>query len=152
MTQYVYYNIADGNINRIGDTSASLSDLIAEDGYAYIEGTGSSKTHYVMNSQIVQYTDAQANDKSMPKECGWRWSNETMSYELEDADMANKAAMIFLRIKRDELLAQSDYTQMPDVTLTNQSEWDTYRQALRDLPQTYANITSLDDVTWPTPP
>jgi len=30
--------------------------------------------------------------------------------------------------------------------------WDNYRQALRDLPQTYAAITSLDEVTWPTPP
>jgi hypothetical protein len=57
-----------------------------------------------------------------------------------------------LRIKRDELLAQSDYTQMPDVPLSNKDLWDNYRQQLRDLPETHANITSLDEVTWPTPP
>jgi hypothetical protein len=53
-----------------------------------------------------------------------------------------------IRNKRNKLLAQSDYTQMPDCP-GNKTEWAVYRQALRDIPQTY---TSADNVVWPNPP
>lgn len=50
---------------------------------------------------------------------------------------------------RDELLAQSDYTQLPDVNLPNKQEWANYRQLLRDIPQTYQTPES---VVWPEKP
>ncbi len=39
------------------------------------------------------------------------------------------------RLVRNDLLAMSDWTQLPDVALTaaKVAEWATYRQALRDL-------------------
>ncbi len=45
-------------------------------------------------------------------------------------------AMKQLRETRDKLLAESDWTQSRDVTLSNDADWKTYRQALRDLPST----------------
>ena len=54
-----------------------------------------------------------------------------------------------LRIERDLLLQQSDWTQNRDVTLSNDADWKTYRQALRDITKTYK---SLADVKWPTEP
>ena len=55
------------------------------------------------------------------------------------------------RIHRNDLLAMSDWTQLPDVALTaaKVAEWATYRQALRDL-----DVDGIDpaDVDWPTPP
>ena len=39
----------------------------------------------------------------------------------------------FLRLHRDRLLAQSDWTQLPDAPV-DKAAWATYRQALRDLP------------------
>jgi len=39
-----------------------------------------------------------------------------------------------LRELRDKLLSESDWTQSRDVTLSNDADWKTYRQALRDLP------------------
>ena len=42
--------------------------------------------------------------------------------------------MRILRIKRDHLLAESDWTQMPDVENEFKEKWKEYRQALRDLP------------------
>jgi hypothetical protein len=56
---------------------------------------------------------------------------------------------------RNARLAASDYTQMADVVAAHDaswlSAWNTYRQALRDLPATItsANIAA---VVWPTPP
>ena len=41
-----------------------------------------------------------------------------------------------MRLHRDRLLAESDWTQLPDAPVDRQA-WATYRQALRDLPATW---------------
>ena len=46
-----------------------------------------------------------------------------------------------LRLERNILLEESDWTQVLDVSLSNIDEWKSYRQVLRDLPQTQPNIT-----------
>jgi len=57
-----------------------------------------------------------------------------------------------VRSKRDELLAASDWTQFADSPLTDEKkkEWQTYRQALRDMPD--KGCTDLDNPTWSTIP
>jgi hypothetical protein len=54
-----------------------------------------------------------------------------------------------LRTERNAKLAETDWTQSRDVTLTNDADWATYRQALRDITDTYSD---LDSVVWPTKP
>ena len=54
-----------------------------------------------------------------------------------------------VRMIRNAKLAETDWTQSRDVTLANDADWQTYRQALRDITDTY---TSLDDVVWPEKP
>ena len=41
-----------------------------------------------------------------------------------------------LRIERNNLLKDCDWTMIPDVNLENKDEWILYRQVLRDLPET----------------
>jgi len=57
-----------------------------------------------------------------------------------------------IRIKRDRLLRESDFTQIPDAPLSaeQRAAWQVYRQALRDLPENYAAAPS--EAVWPTPP
>ena len=60
-----------------------------------------------------------------------------------------------VRESRDRLLAECDWTQMPDVTLNEDQKngWLAYRQQLRDLPASLdGTITRLENVPWPTPP
>tara|TARA_A200000159_G_C7328045_1_gene341819 strand:+ start:2209 stop:2514 length:306 start_codon:yes stop_codon:yes gene_type:complete len=57
--------------------------------------------------------------------------------------------LIALRTERTRRLANSDWTQLPDVPEATKTAWQTYRQALRDVTETY---TSLEDVIWPTKP
>ena len=69
-----------------------------------------------------------------------------------------------LREMRDKLLAESDWTQSRDVTLSNDANWKKYRQGLRDLPSTASSdfinqvITStsapvdMSSITFPTKP
>jgi hypothetical protein len=59
-----------------------------------------------------------------------------------------------LRNKRNELLNQSDWTQVNDSPLSDskKQEWATYRQSLRDLPATYQLVNNIADVIFPTMP
>ena len=53
---------------------------------------------------------------------------------------------------RNKLLAESDWTQSRDVTLSNDAEWKTYRQALRDLPSTASSDFTNQEITPSSPP
>lgn len=55
--------------------------------------------------------------------------------------------LALLRSKRNRLLAQTDWTQLPDAPV-NKTAWATYRQALRDLPAT----VDTDNPVWPEQP
>ena len=59
-----------------------------------------------------------------------------------------------LRLKRDALLTESDWTQVNDSPLsdTKKAEWATYRQELRDLPSSHQSTINFDDVVFPTQP
>jgi hypothetical protein len=69
------------------------------------------------------------------------------------ASLSTVDALKVLRIKRDLLLRESDWTQLPDVPLSAEVKkgWETYRQALRDLPQSLGE-KKLHEVTWPQKP
>ena len=58
-----------------------------------------------------------------------------------------------VRSQRNNLLASSDWTQMPDSPLTDEvkASWVTYRTALRNLPN-HSNWPNLEDSDWPTKP
>ena len=57
-----------------------------------------------------------------------------------------------IKEQRNARLLASDWTQGADSPLSDskKAEWQTYRQALRDL--TYSNLNHGDSVTWPTEP
>lgn len=61
-------------------------------------------------------------------------TEEQINAEL--TKLNNAEPMKLLREKRNEKLAESDWTILSDsqLTTTKQNEWKTYRQALRDLP------------------
>ena len=55
-----------------------------------------------------------------------------------------------VRIKRDKLIAETDYLALSDQTLS--TEMSTYRQALRDITNGITTVTQANNVTWPTKP
>ena len=82
---------------------------------------------------------------------------EWLSNDIEQPsaeDIAAKVAefdaqipMEQLRDKRNKKLAETDWWASSDLTMTDAQT--AYRQALRDITDTYSN---LDDVVWPTKP
>ena len=65
-----------------------------------------------------------------------------------------------LRMERNKLIAETDWTQLKDISLDSirEKNWKEYRQALRDLPNgstpkldSYGDL-DMSSVTWPDKP
>lgn len=128
MNQYIVFD-AGGNILRTGSCPANHVNLQAGAGEYVIEGVAQDDLHMIVDGQIV--------DKPPPP--------PPTNTEL------NKQCLADIRARRNKLLARSDFTQLPDSPLTDDQKaaYQTYRQQLRDLPETYADATSIDQVTFP---
>ena len=98
----------------------------------------------IVNGVYVDLTEAEIAQRDADK-------------EAQDLDMNH------VRSQRDGMLRASDWTQIGDAALGDHTaeEWATYRQALRDVPQTYSRVSELTTVdpdtgavtsNWPTPP
>jgi hypothetical protein len=66
-------------------------------------------------------------------------------------DQDQESSWKYLRTIRNDKIAECDWTQLSDSPLSAQqkSDWASYRQQLRDIPQTYEKA---QDVVWPQPP
>ena len=92
----------------------------------------------------------------------WLDSSYTIPTETEInnkiSELDAAEPMRLLREERFRLLSECDWTQGADVPNSIKTAWQTYRQALRDLPATASpSLDSnydldLTSVTWPTEP
>ena len=85
-------------------------------------------------------SDSQTLDWGSGSVVGGKWQRFTVR-DKTDAEL-----MIEVRGKRDELLTETDFYALSDVTMS--SDMTTYREALRDLP---ANV-DLTNIVYPTKP
>lgn len=82
----------------------------------------------------------------------------TKKINLSDLSIVDKADDTdwnqYMRQHRNGRLKATDWTQVPDSPLTTaqKTAWQTYRQSLRDLPDTLGNISSQADIIWPDAP
>ena len=74
-------------------------------------------------------------------------AEEIAEAEAYTRDVRPGVLMNEIRVKRNQLLAETDYLALSDVTLS--TEMAEYRQALRDLP---ANTSDPANPVWPTKP
>ena len=94
------------------------------------------------------------------------WLDETQTKPTEDeintkiAELEAAEPFRLLRIERNKLIAETDWTQLKDIDLDiiRERNWKNYRQALRDLPSKsnpkLNSIGELDmsSVSWPDKP
>lgn len=89
-------------------------------------------SYYVIEeNEIVEYQrKRQKTQEEIQSEINGRWDN--------------------IRSRRNILLGESDWTQLADVSLSDEKkeEWRLYRQSLRDI----TNFDSPDHVIWPNKP
>ena len=94
----------------------------------------------------------------------WLDSSQTIPTEeqvtAKIAEIKAAEPMTLLRDERNILLAQTDFTQLGDIGLSDskKAEWVSYRKALRDLPSvSNPKLNSFGDldmssVSWPSKP
>ena len=80
-------------------------------------------------------------------------NTENKMLVLEDVEFVLKPRLYktswdMIKRKRNKLLSQSDYTQMPDWP-GDKTAWAEYRQALRDITTTFSDP---NEVVWPKAP
>jgi len=75
---------------------------------------------------------------------------EVQSLTAEEIQAAKDSAMSNIRGTRNQLLNACDWTQAVDCTIAKKTEWATYRQALRDLPNGITEPRTFS--AWPNNP
>lgn len=78
---------------------------------------------------------------------GWTYVNGVFTPPPDTRTPEQKAEEI--RIRRDQLLAATDWTQAADVPQAIKDKYAAYRQALRDVPQ---QPGFPDNIQWPVKP
>ena len=61
-------------------------------------------------------------------------------------------AMANLRQRRDAMLKSCDWVMMSDSPIADKSNWETYRQALRDITNGLTTVADVEAVVFPTKP
>tara|TARA_Y100001937_G_C7023008_1_gene286377 strand:+ start:523 stop:810 length:288 start_codon:yes stop_codon:yes gene_type:complete len=80
-------------------------------------------------------------------------ATEQAEYDAMQVEYENRKlpkALEVLRERRNQLLAETDFYALGDVTMSN--DMKTYRQALRDLPSGKDTVEKCENATWPTKP
>ena len=89
------------------------------------------------------------------------WENDNEAIAREDIikkydELVLNRPMRLLREERNRRLADTDWKDLPSYPGTDQEEWRTYRQSLRDLPSNASpeldENGQLSNVTWPMKP
>ena len=126
---------------------ASVSQALSELNITEWVLRGEPTTEAEFNQMFRKVTGADANgsaiESSDPADFGTTWT----AVKAKQDELTAAEPLKALRAERDRKLAETDWTALSDVTQS--AEMATYRQALRDITESY---TSLDDVVWPTKP
>ena len=130
-----------------GENMIHVSRILEELGIENYKLQGIPETEEEFLSSFVKITgsdeDGVAIESTDPADFGVTWAQIV----AKNAEVEPVEPLRYLRAERDRLIAETDWWASSDLTMT--AEQTAYRQALRDITDTY---TSLDDVVWPIKP
>ncbi|NBW15475.1 MAG: hypothetical protein EBR82_46550 [Caulobacteraceae bacterium] len=144
-----YYDVLPTNWRHISGLNLSSNDeeFMKSLGWFKVITEG----NFNPNSQLLLGYNYRIQDGKVYKTPNARdFTEEEIQQSIQGA---KNAFFLDLRSTRNKLLQDSDYTQLNDVyqNMSEQEriEWQQYRQALRDLPSDYTEVTSIQ---WPARP
>lgn len=145
MTYYIYSSAKLPSTDYVLDTTLEQNPLYANTNIATIANSiGLIAIANVSNTQPSN-TSIRVVEKDNTGNLYMTWI-ESSVWANTQADM--RAATI-ARIHRNTLLADCDWTQMPDVPANTSIKWTAYREALRNIP---SQNTFPQTITWPVKP
>ena len=108
------------------------------------------------NQMFRKVTGSDSNGSAIESADPKDWGVNYAQVASEKTLLQSREPMRLLRVERDRLLAETDWTALGDVTQS--SDMKTYRTKLRDLPASSRPKLSADgsldmsSVSWPTKP
>jgi hypothetical protein len=135
MRNYIRFRKDTGKITQTGMYPESQANLLMDDEHDVIFASASDHTHYVKNGSIVEYPERPSDDHEFDFILEQWVDTKTDEIRAEEA-------LEELRRERNIKLAMSDWTQLPDSPLNEEQKaaWAEYRQALRDITETNAEL------------
>lgn len=125
----------------------TIANALSELGITEWVLRGEPTTEAEFNNMFRKVVGADANgtaiESANPADWGVTWAQLAAKRDELIAAQPLKE----LRAERNRLIAETDWWASSDLTMT--AEQTAYRQALRDITNTYS---SLDDVVWPVKP
>lgn len=105
----------------------------------------------MVDARLAQYTDQSVLNVYTTNIENKKVNLETL--QIEAVTPVN-TTVAWMRQRRNLMLLECDWTVGADSPLSDskKAEWQTYRQALRDLPSSYPNVTDKSAITWPSKP
>lgn len=140
MKSYIVYDSRNGQILKtVFCPEQDIQSQINESWQQFIEGNAKDDLNYIENGQICPIP-VQPSPNHI-------FNYDTKTWVLGDVDIVAEQ----IKFKRNGLLAESDWTQIPNnpLTETKQQAWAVYRQQLRDIPQ---QLGYPSNVVWPQQP
>ncbi len=108
----------------------------------------------ILALQLQQGSNLASINGYVPNTMEYKINLETLEVESQENPFTTFNIDSWMRERRNNLLKACDWTQGVDSPLSDskKTEWQTYRQALRDVPANNTSATNREDVTWPTQP
>ena len=125
----------------------TIANALSELGVTEWVLRGEPTTEAEFNEMFRKVTGADANGSAIESSNPSDWGTTWAAVSAKKDELVAAQPMKELRAERDRKLAETDWWAVADRTMT--AEQTAYRQALRDITNTYS---SLDDVVWPTKP
>jgi len=124
-----------------------LSEALSKLGITEWVLNGDPKTEAEFTTTFGKVTGTDANGSAIISNNSADWGFTWAELKAKSDELEAAAPLQALRAERDRLIAATDWWASSDLTMT--VEQSAYRQALRDITDTYQ---SLDTVVWPTKP
>ena len=126
---------------------ATVSDALKELGITEWVLRGDPTNADEFGTMFRKITGANENGSAIESDNSADWGVTWDTVEAKMNELTAAEPMKELRAERDRLIAETDWWASSDLTMTDaQTE---YRQALRDITETFQN---LDSVIWPNKP
>ena len=94
--------------------------------------------HKLVNGQVVPLS---AEEIAQRQQDEIAWNNGAFDRAMAD-----------LRQRRDAMLKSCDWVMMSDSPIADKSNWEIYRQALRDITNSLTTVADVEAVVFPTKP
>ena len=142
--------VKNNQVVTVYDNDAKL-DNVGSGLYVIFVPDNNLKPKMVKREFVVPVFDP--NDFSK-KRIETSWEQDGYIYPWVDGEWNENVRMSSIRLQRNYLLGQTDWTALNDVPLSPEEKtaYENYRQQLRDFPDVVDLDLPIEQIIWPTKP